>query len=156
MIQMRMKLLFFDAPQVQREVGAATRRALSRAGAFIRRRAKTSIRKRKKVSQPGNPPHSHAGHLRRLIFFAYDPAGQTVVIGPVPFRKDEAPRLLEFGGVTTRRPGSAGRTRWGTPIATYRDWGPRMVYRKRPFMGPAMEAEVPNLPGFFRNKAEGG
>ena len=142
MIQMQMKLLFFDVPRVRRAMDAATRRALGKAGAFIRRRAKTSIRKRKKVSQPGNPPHSHAGHLRRLIFFAYDPAGQTVVIGPVPFRKGEAPRLLEFGGVTTRRPGSAGRAR-------------RMVYRKRPFMGPAMEAEVPNLPGFFRNSVRG-
>jgi len=140
---MRMKLLFFDTPRVQREVDAATRRALGKAGAFIRQRARTSIRKRKKVSQPGNPPSSHAGHLRRLIFFAYDPAGQTVVIGPVPFRKGEAPRLLEFGGTTTHRSRSTGRTR-------------RRVYRKRSFMGPAMEAETPNLPGFFRNSVRGG
>ena len=134
MIDMRMKLLFFDTPRVQREVDAATRRALGKAGAFIRQRARTSIR---------NPPSSHAGHLRRLIFFAYDPAGQTVVIGPVPFRKGEAPRLLEFGGTTTHRSRSTGRTR-------------RRVYRKRSFMGPAMEAETPNLPGFFRNSVRGG
>jgi len=143
MVQMRMKLLFFDTPRVLRAMDAATRRALSKAGAFIRQRAKTSIRKRKKVSQPGQPPSSHAGHLRRLIFFAYEPAGQTVVIGPVPFRKGEAPSLLEFGGIASRTSRRSGRTR-------------RKVFRKRPFMGPAMEAEAPNLPGFFRNSVRGG
>ena len=141
MIQMRMKLLFFDTPRVQREVDVATRRALSKAGAFIRQRAKSSIRKRKKVSQPGSPPSSHAGDLRRLIFFAYDPAGQDVVIGPVPFREGQAPRLLEFGGPATHR-SKTGRTR-------------RVFYRSRAFMGPAMEKELPNLPGFFRNSVRG-
>jgi len=62
MIQMRMKMLFFDSPGVQRAMDAASRAPLSRAGAFIR--------KRKTISQPGQPPHSHAGHLRRLIFLA--------------------------------------------------------------------------------------
>ncbi len=84
MIQMRMKTLFFDTPRVQREADAASRAALSRAGAFIRRRAKTSSRKRKGLSRPGQPPHSHAGRPRRLIFFAWDPATESLVIGPVP------------------------------------------------------------------------
>ena len=103
MIQMRMKLVFFHSPRVRRAMDAATRRALSKAGAFIRQRAKTSIRKRKGVSRPGEPPHSHAGHLRRLIFFAWDPVAESMVIGPVPFKEGEAPHLLEFGGRTVRR-----------------------------------------------------
>ena len=136
MVKMRMASLFFDAPRVVRAVDAATRRALSRAGAFIRQRAKTSIRKRKGVSKPGGPPHSHAGHLRRLIFFAYEPHDRTMVIGPLPFRKAEAPRLLEFGGAVTRKSRS-GRRR-------------RLTYEPRPFMGPAMDKELPNLPSRWR------
>jgi len=103
MIEMQMKLLFFDAPRVKRAVDAATHQALSRAGAFIRQGAKTSIRKRRGISRAGEPPHSHAGHLRRLIFFGYDPVTESVVIGPMPFRKGEAPHLLEYGGTVVRR-----------------------------------------------------
>ena len=141
MITMRMKILFFDAPRVKRAVDAATRRALSRAGAFIRQRAKTSIRKRKGISRPSRPPHSHAGHLRRLIFFGYDPSAESVVIGPLPFRKGEAPNLLEFGGKIVRTD-HCGRRR-------------RMVYRKRPFMGPALQEELPQLPSRWRNSVRG-
>jgi len=141
MIQMRMKLLFFDSPRVQRAMDAATRQALSRAGAFIRQRARTSIRKRKGVSQPGRPPHSHTGHLKRLIFFAWDAATESMVIGPVPFKQGEAPNLLEFGGSVVRATGKRQRR--------------RMVYEKRPFMGPALEAELPQLPSRWRNSVRG-
>ena len=126
---MRVKLLFFDSPRVRRAMDTATRQALGRAGAFIRRRAKSSIRRRKGISQPGQPPHSHAGHLRRLIFF-----------GPVPFKQGEAPRLLEFGGTVTRRTRRRRR---------------RMTYRKHPFMGPALAAELPQLPQRWRNSVRG-
>ena len=36
MVQLRMKALFFETPRVQRAMEAATRQALSRAGAFGR------------------------------------------------------------------------------------------------------------------------
>ena len=137
-----MKMLFFDAPRVQRAMDQATRKSLSRAGAFIRQRAKTSIRKRKGISRPGSPPHSHAGHLRRLIFFAYDPGSESVVIGPVRFKAGEAPNLLEFGGRAVRE-GRSGRRR-------------RVRYRRRPCMGPALAAELPELPSRWRNSVRGG
>ena len=137
---MRVKLLFFDSPRVRRAMDTATRQALGRAGAFIRRRAKSSIRRRKGISQPGQPPHSHAGHLRRLIFFSWDPAAESMVIGPVPFKQGEAPRLLEFGGTVTRRTRRRRR---------------RMTYRKHPFMGPALAAELPQLPQRWRNSVRG-
>ena len=142
MIEMRMKMLFFDAPAVRRAVDRATRRQLSGAGAFIRERAMTSIRKRKRISRPGRPPHSHAGHLRRLIFFAYDPGSESMVIGPVRFKTGEAPNLLEFGGRAVREARS-GRRR-------------RVRYRRRPFMGPALAAELPELPNRWRNSVRGG
>ena len=142
MVTMRMTSLFFDAPAVRRAVDAAKRRELSRAGAFIRQRAKTSIRQRKGISRPGDPPHSHAGDLRRLIFFAWDRVSDSVVVGPLPFKAGEAPSLLEFGGRAVR--------------ADRRGKRRRVRYRKRPFMGPALEAELPQLPARFRNSVRGG
>ena len=50
---MRMRLLFFDVPRVQRAMDAATRRALSKAGAFISQRAKTAAHV-EKVYEEGN------------------------------------------------------------------------------------------------------
>jgi hypothetical protein len=67
-----------------------------------------------------------------------DDAGRkSVVIGPT-LTKDgsEAPRLLEHGGDTTLE------TREGPK---------RARYRPRPFMGPAFEAERPQLPALWKN-----
>ena len=98
---MRIKSMFFDRPKVQRAVDRSKRRSLSRAGAFIRQRARTSIRKRKRQSRPGQPPSSHTGLLRRFILFGYDRRSDSVVVGPVGFRRSRAPTVLEFGGRTT-------------------------------------------------------
>lgn len=147
MVKIRVKMLFFDDQAVLREVDAAKRKVYAKAGAFIRRTAKTSIRKRKKVSEPGKPPSSHTGSLKRLVFFAYDRMAQTVVIGPLPFKRGTAPRVLELGGRTTVRSLWAGLLPRG--FADTR----RVVYvRKRPFMGPAMAKELPNFPDLWRGQ----
>lgn len=123
------KVDFFDTSRVMKRVAAGKRRVLSKIGAFVRQRAKTSIRKRKKSSPPGQPPSSHAGQLR-LIFFAYDHRSESVVVGPIAFGARGGagivPRLLEFGGEVIRG-------------------GKRLVYRGNPFMRPAMEAELPKF-----------
>ena len=135
-IGMVTKQMFFDSKAVIGAVDRATHKVFSRFGAFVRTAAKHSIRKRKAVSQPGSPPSSHAGHLRRLIFFGYESARKSVVIGPTPFRGPaEAPPLLEYGGKARRR-GRKGRMVMAT-------------YRPRPFMGPAFEAEKPKLPAMW-------
>ena len=76
------KLSFFDSKAVTGAVDKATRRVLSRFGAFVRRGAKSSIRKRKRVSKPGEQPSSHTGLLKKFIFFGYDRSRSSVVIGP--------------------------------------------------------------------------
>ena len=128
---------FFDREKVKRSVDAGTRRVFSKFGAFVRQRARTSIRKRKGTSAPGQPPYSHVGLLRRFIFFAYDQGRRSVVIGPTLTRDDsEAPRLLEHGGAAVQRvEGKAKRLR----------------YRPRPFMGPAFAEEQPKLPALWRD-----
>jgi len=145
MITMQIKSLFFDKQTVLRAVDKAKRAVLSKAGAFIRTTAKHSIRKRKGPAPPGHPPHSHEGSLRRLIYFGYDPASDSVVVGPVGFKRSTVPNVLEFGGKTevrTRRRGKVVRTR--TTIA------------ERPYMGPALEKERPKLPKRWAGSVRGG
>lgn len=133
---------FFDRKLVIDKMSNATRRALSKVGAFVRKRAKTSIKRRKGISKPGSPPSSHAGQLKGLLFFGYDPSAQSVVVGPAAFRKAEAPNLLEFGGTIVRS------TRKGKK---------KMVYRPRPFMAPALQKEIEagTIPKQWKNAIRG-
>jgi hypothetical protein len=138
MIDLKVRQFFFDRQAVLSKVDAATRRVLSKFGAFVRRAAKSSIRSRKKPSAPGTPPSSHTGLLKRLIFFGYDPGRRSVVIGPAPLRSTvEAPPLLEYGGRARRR-GRGGKSVTAT-------------YKARPYMGPAFQKELKGLPPLWQN-----
>jgi hypothetical protein len=128
---------FFDRAKVKNAVDAGTRRVFSKFGAFVRQRAKTSIRKRKGTSPPGSPPYSHVGLLRKFILFAYDAQRRSVVIGPTLTKEGSAaPRLLEHGGDAVIE--DRGKKR-------------RAHYRPRPFMQPAFAAEQPKLPAMWRD-----
>lgn len=128
---------FFDRDKVKRAVDRSTRKVLSRFGAFVRQRAKTSIKQRKGTSPPGRPPFSHVGLLRRFILFGFDPAKKSVVIGPTLIRDEsQAPRLLEHGGDTA---------------ANVKGKVKQQHFRARPFMKPAFEQEIPALPALWRD-----
>jgi len=144
-VDIRIKNLFFDRPKVQRAVDAARRRVLSKAGAFVRQEARQSIRKRKGTSPPGRPPYSHVGLLRNLILFGYDERTDSVVIGPLGFRRSNAPNVLEFGGTTVveKRRRRGKRVRRKVRIA------------QRAYMGPALEKERPKLPKLWANSVRG-
>jgi len=138
MIGFDIKRMFFDRQAVISKVEAATRRVLSRFGAFVRRSAKSSIRKRKKPAPPGQPPSSHTGLLKKFIFFGYDADRRSVVIGPTRLNqkgRGEAPPLLEYGGKAT---------------LVRRGKKKRVTYQARPYMGPAFEKEKPQLPAMWR------
>ena len=134
-----MKAGFFDRAAVINATDKATRSALSKFGAFVRRTAKFSIRTRDGFAPPGSPPHSHVGHLRANIFFAFDQNTRSVVIGPSLLNgkayKDTA-QALEYGGTFLRR------SRTGARMARY---------RARPFMVPAFDANISKLPGMWRD-----
>jgi hypothetical protein len=135
------KGLFFDRMAVTSAADRAQRRVLSKFGAYVRRGAKSSIRKRKRPSAPGSPPSSHTGLLKRYIFFLYEPQRRSVIIGPILLGKGtDAPRLLEHGGAVSRRKGKK-------PV--------RVRYKPRPFMVPAMEREKPKLPAMWRDSVRG-
>jgi hypothetical protein len=127
---------FFDRSAVTDAVSAAKKKGLSKAGAFVRQRARTSIRRRKKSAEPGKPPSAHGGQIK-LIFFAWDAAAETVVVGPAIFAAARGPKrgmtLLETGGQAQIKDGK-GRPK-------------RVRYAGNPFMGPAVRAELPKFPG---------
>lgn len=142
------RLVFFDRDKVLRAVDDATRRRLSRFGAFVRTRAQRSMRRRRGVSKPGSPPYSHSGELRKLLYFGFDAEARSVVIGPVPFKEGEVPELLEFGGDVPRQ-----RWNWDT---RRRDGDEYLAhYEPRPFMRPAFEAELGKVPDLFKNAVGG-
>jgi phage gpG-like protein len=148
-IDLRIKAMFFDRPRVQRAVSHANRRALSRAGAFVRTRARTSMRKRRGTSRPGQPPYAHEDSLRRMILFGYEPSREAVVVGPAGFRGSAVPSVLEFGGRTT-----VVRRRRSSRM------GQRVIKTKvriaaRPYMAPALDKERPNIPALWRNSVRG-
>lgn len=146
MIDMRIKGLFFDRQKITRAVDKAKRAVLSKAGAFIRTVARTSIRKRKGSAPPGSPPHSHVGLLRKFILFGYDRTSDSVVVGPAKLNKpNEAPRVLEHGGTTTATRFARGKRR-----------SRRVRIAARPFMGPALEKERSKLPKLWAGSVRGG
>ncbi len=139
---MKYKSMFFDRKAVMDKVDRATRRVLSRFGAFVRTAARSSIRKRKKSSTPGQPPSSHTGLLKKLIFFGYEPEKRSVVIGPARLNQKigNAPEALEHGGMSIALAGSRKkRSKRNVNI------------QARPYMGPAMDKEKPKLPAMWAN-----
>ena len=130
---------FFDRAAVLGAVDRATRKVLSRFGAFVRTTARSSIRRRKNISRPGQAPTSWTGLLKKFLFFSFDRASRSVVIGPVRLSESrgEAPPLLEHGGTATRTD-RQGRNE-------------RVVYERRPYMGPAFDKELPKLPELWRD-----
>jgi len=137
--------MFFDRQRVIRAADAANRKNLSKAGAFIRITARSSIRRRKGASAPGSPPSSHTGLLKRFIFFGFDRGRRTVVVGPMRLNQKvgTAPAALEHGGSTVVIEGLRRRRRRR-----------RVRIRARPFMGPALAKEAPKSPKLWANSVK--
>jgi len=145
MISMNTKFAFFDSPKVIRSVDRMKRRELAQAGGFVRTTSRRSIRKRKRVSLPGQPPSSHSGELRQ-IRFGFDSKRDSVVVGPVKFKKGNIPQALEHGGITTvlRRNPNSGKIE-----------KKRIRIKARPSMDPALQKAIPRFPGLFRDSLRG-
>jgi hypothetical protein len=134
---------FFDRQKIIDKVGAAKRKVLSKAGAFVRRTARRSIQTSKKTAPAGHAPNDHGGWLRRWILFAYDEDRESVVIGPKLLNGSKkrgstvVPLLLELGGETIH---------WRTNRPA--------TYAPHPYMEPALEAERPKFPDLFANSVK--
>lgn len=114
----RFKSGFFDRGAVKDAMSEAARRGMMRTGGYLRTIARNSMKKAIGASAPGSPPNVHVGTLKNLLFFAYDAASKSVVVGPVALGNSDVPRVLEFSG---------------------------RGIDKRPYMKPAQEQSVPML-----------
>lgn len=99
---------FFDPKAFDRPIAKAKKKILSQFGAYVRKVAQNSIKTGAATqhSPPGVPPTGHSGSTRYkdFIFYFYDAAGDSVVIGGAALpRRDSAkvPQALERGGQTT-------------------------------------------------------
>ncbi len=146
-----LKKNFFDRKAVMDAADKATRKVLSKFGAFVRTRSRTSIKKTDRVSAPGSPPSSHDPHLlRSFILFSYEPLRRSVVIGPakVGGKIGNAPQALEEGGDS-----EAWESFWvgAGPGRQRRRRLVKTTVRARPFMVPAFNAELPGVPALWAN-----
>jgi hypothetical protein len=170
---------FFDRVRVIETIHRQELRRLSRAGAFVRRRARTDIlrkapKKRKgkqrRSARAGQPPLVHTSdsfaNLRNILF-GLSENGNAVVIGPrvVPSLRltgssaQTVPELLTFGG--TARIEMWANSRKGHGSESVFEWMPGSApqadlhrtitarYAAHPFMGPALEKEI--TAGTFQN-----
>ena len=95
MIQVKTQVRL-DKTKVIKKVEQANFRSLGHAGGAIRLTARRSIRRSKKPSRPGTPPHTPTGRLKRSI--RYEVTANDVVIGPVNEIGGKLWNLHEFGG----------------------------------------------------------
>jgi hypothetical protein len=133
---------FFDRPKVHKAVDSARRKVLSKFGAYVRTRDRSSQRKRKGVSKPGLPPSSHLDFVRQFTFFAYDPAAKSVVIGPAKLNRRNPDTLvaLETGGAFSRM---------------FKGRRTQAHYQARPHTKPAFDVELKKMPMAFKDQVKG-
>lgn len=131
---------FFTSSAVTKKVKPAARKILSKFGSYVRQTARQSI-KNKKRSVASQPPASRTGKLKRFIYFGYDEAKNSVIIGPAKLNNtvsDTALISLEEGGATdVFNPKTKQRS--------------RVFVAARPFMKPAFGKEMPKVPGMWRD-----
>ena len=167
------KNLFFDKVAVTSAMDKATARGLSRAGALVRIIAIRSIKRTKrKISRPGEQPKTHepSGNRPSMkeIYFHFDPANQTVVIGAIRYSTRanadtpvSVPSILEHGGQSgiyerRRKGGTWGQASRRSALRPYQEERVRMVtIAARPFMVPALAKAIPRIDTFFQQSIKG-
>jgi len=113
----------FNAQELRGKTKQGCVRSLGHAAAVIRLTAKRSIRKRKRASSPGRPPHTHTKRLPSAILYRVDKTRQVALIGP-------SARIVGIAGAEHERGGRRRKER----------------FPRRPFMFPALEKTAPRLP----------
>jgi phage gpG-like protein len=116
--------------KIQEAADRAAKGAFARAAFKIRKTAMESIRPSPTASEPGQPPRTRRGQLRRAILYHADVTG--AVIGPRESIVGSAGEAHEFGG---EHRGAQ--------------------FPERPFMAPALEEHVEDFAGEFSGSIGG-
>jgi hypothetical protein len=115
----------FHSQRVNDAAKKASFKSLNHAGAAIRLTARRSIRRNKKPSRKGTPPHTRKGQLKRSLRYSVNRDKGSVIIGPNYTMVGRSGMAHEFGGKYYGRD-----------------------YPERSFMGPAlkkMEKKIPKI-----------
>lgn len=175
-VSYKVKDYFFDRPAVKAMVKGTTDAALSRAGSFVRRTARTLIGRPTRPKTPPRPPGqpvrarsaSNVATIRNILF-AYDPVKHSVVVGPVRLNQKQyvggrliagtVPALHEFGGRVGIREKLVGKEWRSAGRRRARPNQPTRVrmatYPARPFMGPALAENLPKFPELWGGSGGG-
>lgn len=156
---------FLDREAILKAVGRARARVLNEQGRLVRKIAQGSLRYKAESAPPGQPPSAHrsglrtrtsrstgrkrtrsVSFLREFLFYAYDPASRSVVVGPAKLggvrgtgTGATVPHVQEFGGTST-----------------ILDHGEKKRVRvnPHPFMGPALDKARPSFAAMWRDRAK--
>lgn len=123
MLSVKVKQKKWEGEKVKQKIDNATYKSFNHAAASIRLIAKRSIRRGKKASTPGQPPHTQTTRLPKSIVYYVDKKRRYAIIGP----------SYDLIG-----PVGGAHEKGGMFRATN--------YPARPFMLPAMEKSIPKLP----------
>ena len=93
----------FDMGRVEKAVAVGDAKARSKAGQAVRRQARSLIRKNRRPSLPGRPPHTRRGRLRQSILYSAPATEPEVIIGPAAHIISRTGHYHEFGGMQIRR-----------------------------------------------------
>ena len=93
----------FDMGRVEKAVAVGDAKARSKAGQAVRRQARSLIRKNRRPSVPGKPPHTRRGRLRQSILYSAPATEPEVIIGPAAHIISRTGHYHEFGGMQIRR-----------------------------------------------------
>lgn len=102
---------FYDREEVVRKLGVKKSMALARAGGWSRKVIRNSLRRRKRVSKPGETPSIHAPPSEKFrtlknIKFWHDMQSDTGIVGPIGFKVTQSgvvPAILERGADIKRK-----------------------------------------------------
>ncbi|TWT65610.1 hypothetical protein [Crateriforma conspicua] len=177
------KDFFIDHGAVAKAVGVANFKALRSAGALGRTHARRQIKftkNRGKTSQPGKPPRAHRrGKGIKTILYGYHRPSESMLIGYAKLggvAGRDVPSTLEYGGTAKIRVRQVrkDRNRRSKRSGTLSDSQRRKIkryysryqsdvsvstmtvrVRKRPNMGPMLDAIQPKLPELWRDQVKG-
>lgn len=156
------KASFFDRKRVKSKIDRTSEKSLRAIGALVRRVERNSIRVKEGPSTPGQPPHAHGRDslFRSKIFFVYDSASKSVLIGPALINgslkkppSQTVPEVLEFGG-TVEFFNTRFRQNNGKRVMIREAVFRRMA--ARPYAKPALEKTQDRYPKMWRDEWRGG
>ena len=158
MLTFQMKKAIVDQRRVKDAFDRQTKGSISRSLAFVRRRGRSTLRRRKRASRPGQAPSVHSTHpfvTLKNIVFNYDRRTKSGIVGPIKLNGTKStttarralPGILEAGGTVVIHEESYDGKVWWQQRRTRRPSNKKKTRKRsvriaaRPTMGPALKIE---------------